>query len=333
MRLLRTLFIFLCFVPTPAFPSLHEVREIHYQMGTFLELTLWHSEDRAAKRLIREVVGEVHRLEEILSNFDPESDVSRFNNLGGYGKANLHPDLYALLKIALTFSAKTNGYFDVTVGPLVDLWKESLALGLLPSPEVVAERLGAVGYGKLKLYDDGKGEFLAPDMKIDLGGIGKGYAVDRVADFLKRAAVTAALINFGGSSIYALGTPPDKRGWDIGIQGTDGKLRGVILLHDMGLSTSGSMGRFWTVAGNKYGHIINPKNGMPVNESRMATVISPSATAAEALSKPLGILGSGALSMTKEIPQSEAVVIPERGPLFFSSRFRSKTTWRELPAT
>src|SRR5207249_9479318 len=143
----------------------------------------------------------------------------------------------------------------------------------------------SVGYNKLQLYDNRQAE-LPAGMKVDVNGIAKGYAVDRVADLFRAAGVSAALINFGGSSIYALGTPPEKTGWEIGVQGTDGKLRGVIVLSEMALSTSGSMGHFWTHRGKKYGHVIDPIKGLPVTESRMATVITSSATDAEALTKP-----------------------------------------------
>jgi FAD:protein FMN transferase len=332
MRILTGLLILFCLLPAPAYSSLHEVREVHYQMGTFLEITLWQSEDEQAKQLIRQAVGKVHRFEEILSNFDPESAVSRFNQRAGNGKIILPPELYDLLKIALEFSTKTAGYFDVTVGPLVQLWKESLSIGLLPSREALAKTRRLVGHEKLKLDDSGAAELLAPEMKIDLGGIGKGYAVDRVADLLKAAGVISGLINFGGSSIYAIGSPPGQQGWEIGLQGTDGKLRGLTYLRDMALSTSGSMGHSWMVGGKRYGHLINPKTGVPMTQVRMATAITPTATAAEALTKPLVILGRSALSMTKELPQTEAVVIPEHGPMFFSSEFRSKSLWREVPA-
>jgi len=333
MKLLTALLILLCLSPAPVFSSLHEVREVHYQMGTFLELTLWHSEDDTTKQLIREAVGEVHRLEEVFSNFDPESDVSRFNRLAGKGTTNLPPDLYAILKIALQLSAKTGGYFDITVGPLVELWRASLSRGVLPSRDAVARTRALVGQEKLKVTGNGAAELLVPKMKIDLGGIGKGYAVDRVAALLKAAGVLSGLINFGGSSIYAIGAPPGQPGWKIGIQGTNEKLRGMIYLHDMALSTSGSMGHSWVIGGRRYGHLINPKSGMPMIQARMATVITPSATVAEALTKPLVILGSKALPMAKELPQTEALVIPQRGPLLFSHGFRSKSLWQEVPAS
>jgi thiamine biosynthesis lipoprotein len=335
MKTLAGLFLlsWFCIPPNPAFSSLQEVREVHYQMGTFLELTLWHSDTEAAKRLIRDAVQEVHRLEEILSNFDTDSAVSRFNQKAGRGRISLPADLFKLLRMARGYGPVTGGYFDVTVGPLVELWRETLSVGRLPDRETLTDARRKVGFEKLKLYDGGEAELLLSGMKIDLGGIGKGYAVDRVVERFKAVGVGPALINFGGSSIYGVGAPPGEMGWEVGIQRTDGRLRGVIRLHDMALSTSGSMGHSWTVGGKRYGHLIDPKNGMPVTELRMATVIAPSATAAEALTKPLVIIGGAALPMAEWRPQTEAVVISEQGPVIFSNGFRSKTAWREVPAS
>jgi FAD:protein FMN transferase len=335
MKTLARFFIvaWFCVWPDPAFSTLHEVREVHYQMGTFLELTLWHSEPEVAKRIIREAAKEVHRLDEILSNFDPDSPLSRFNQQAGKGKTSLPPELHEILAIARQFSIMTSGDFDVTVGPLMELWRDSSSLGRLPDRDTLSKMLGRVGYEKLKLYDHRQAELLQPGMKIDLGGIGKGYAVDLVANRVKAAGVNAALINFGGSSIYALGTPPGEQAWEIGLQGTHGRLRGVVYLRDMALSTSGSMGKFWTVGGKRYGHLIDPKSGMPVTEPRMATIVAASATSAEALTKPLALRGKNALQIVAQIPQTEAVVISENGPLFFSGGFRSKTRWQEIPSS
>jgi thiamine biosynthesis lipoprotein len=326
------LLFWFCIPPDPAFSSLQEVREVHYQMGTFLELTLWHSDTEAAKRLIRDAVQEVHRLEEILSNFDADSAVSRFNQKAGLGRIRLPADLFKLLRAARGHSASTGGYFDVTVGPLVELWRETLSRSQLPDQEMLAQARHRVGFEKLKIYDGGEAELLLAGMKIDLGGIGKGYAVDRIAEQFKAVGVGPALINFGGSSIYGVGSPPGEMGWEVGIQGTDGRLRGVIRLRDMALSTSGSMGHFWTVNGKRYGHLIDPKNGMPITDLRMATVVAPTATAAEALTKPLVIIGGKALPMAERLPQTEAVVTSEQDPVIFSNGFRPKTAWREVPA-
>jgi thiamine biosynthesis lipoprotein len=323
--------ILLCLVPTASWPALQQTREVHYQMGTFLEITLWHSNPELAKRIIRDAVQEVHRLDQILSNFDPDTSVSRFNKQAGRGRVKLAADLYNLLRIARGFSAQTNGYFDVTVGPLMELWRENLSQGRLPGRDAVARARHKVGFEKLKIYESGDAELILPGMKVDLGGIGKGYAVDRIAARFKAAGISSALINFGGSSIYGMGIPPREMGWKIGIQSVAGRLRGIVYLRDMALSTSGSMGHSWTVGGKHYGHLINPRNGMPITESRMATVIAPSATVAEALAKPLAILGGEALPMVERLSHTEAVVFSEHGPLRLSNDFRSKALWLEDP--
>ena len=320
-------------LPTPAFSTLQEVREVHYQMGTFLELTLWHAEPGVAKRMIRDAAKEVHRLEEILSDFDPDSSLSRLNQQAGKGKTKVPPELYELLKVARWFSAKTFGDFDVTIGSLMELWRETSSRGRLPDRDALARVLDRIGYEKLKIYSGQEAELLLPGMKIDLGGIGKGYAVDRVVERLKATGVNAALINFGGSSIYAMGSPPGENSWEVGLHGTDGRLRGLIHLRNMALSTSGSMGKFWTIGGKRYGHLIDPKSGMPVSDVRMATVITSSATAAEVLTKPLVLRGKDALRTVVQFPGTEAVVISEHGSLFFSGGFRSKTHWQEIPSS
>src|ERR1051325_4562185 len=186
----------------------HEIREVHYQMGTYLAFTVWDADEARARDLIRQSVAEVHRLETVLAKYDPENDLSRFNDKAGRGKTKLAPDLYDILKIAVEFGAVTNGTFDVTVGPLVELWRASLSRGFLPAEQQLLSARKNVGYRKPKLFPDRDAE-LAPEMKIDLGGIGKGYAVDRIANLLKGGGVDAALIDFGGSSIYGFGAPAD----------------------------------------------------------------------------------------------------------------------------
>jgi thiamine biosynthesis lipoprotein len=308
-----------------------EVREVHYQMGTFLEMTLWHPEVETAKRLVRDAVAEVHRLEEILSNYDPDSALSRLNRHAGAGPMQVPAELFEVLARACEFSARTSGIFDITIGSLMELWRKAEEEKLLPKQMQLSEALAAVGYRHLRLHAD-KAELLHKGTRIDLGGIGKGYAVDRVAQRLRAAGVSAALINFGGSSMIAIGAPPGKAGWEIALQDADGRLRGLIFLRDSALSTSGSMGRFWTIDGKRYGHLINPISGTPITEARMATVVSRSATEAEALTKPLILLGKSALLTMKEFPGAEAIVIPETGAPAFSQHFPSVASWKSLPA-
>jgi thiamine biosynthesis lipoprotein len=202
----------------------------------------------------------------------------------------------------------------------------------MPDASRLAQALALVGYQKLFLSDDGAAELTRPGMKIDLGGIGKGYAVDRIADRLKAGGVATALINFGGSSVAAIGAPPGKHGWEIGIQGPAGDIRGVIYLRDLALSTSGSMGRLFTVGKTRYGHLINPKDGMPVVEPRMATVLTGSATTAEALTKPLVLLGGKGMPLIKAFPQTEGLIISQSGAPSFTQGFRSASAWQDIQA-
>ncbi|MFQ5852790.1 MAG: FAD:protein FMN transferase [Candidatus Binatia bacterium] len=303
--------------------ELYEVREIHYQMGTLLDITLYHSDPKEGKKILRRSVQEVHRLEGILSNYDPQSSLSFLNRHAGLGKVKVERELFHVLAVSVDFSVKTSGYFDVTVGPLVSLWRQAGEKRRMPSPDALAQAVGLVGYRKLRLYDNGEAELVHEEMSIDLGGIGKGYAVDRVVEILKQAGVTRALINFGGSSIYALGGPIGDESWKIGVKGTNGKLVGMVHLRNQALSTSGSMGRYWEIDGRRYGHLIDPKSGWPVTKPRMATVVAETATEGEALTKPLVLLGAADefRFIKKHFPRVEALVIAENEELAFSGGF------------
>jgi FAD:protein FMN transferase len=328
----RTLLLLLLIALAPATSpaALREAREIHYQMGTYLEVTVWHDEPETAKRLIRDAVREVHRLDEILSNYDPNSALSHLNQHGGAGVMRVPAELFELLTSAREFSEKTAGSFDVTVGPLMELWQQAAADNRLPSGKRLAQTLAAVGYRNLVLRRPDEVELARAGMSVDLGGIGKGYAVDRVTEIFRSAGVSAALINFGGSSMSAIGAPPGKHDWKIVVQDTDNRLRGSIHLRDAALSTSSSMGRWWTIGGKKYGHLIHPMSGAPITEARTAVVISRSATQAEALTKPLVLLGKSSLPTIEKFPRVQAIVLPASGAPAFSRQFSSGSSWKEI---
>jgi FAD:protein FMN transferase len=317
-------------LPATTTATMHEAREVHYQMGTYLEVTVWHDEPETAKRLIRDAVREVHRLDEILSNYDPDSALSHLNQRAGAGAMRVPAELFELLTSAREFSEKTGGSFDVTVGPLMELWQQAAADNRLPSGKRLAQTLAAVGYRNLVLRRPDEVELARAGMSVDLGGIGKGYAVDRVTEIFRTAGVSAALINFGGSSMSAIGAPPGKHDWEIAVQDTDDRLRGAIHLRDAALSTSSSMGRWWRIEGKKYGHLIHPMSGIPITEGRTAMVITRSATRAEALTKPLVLLGKSALPIVEKFSHTEAIVLPASGAPAFSRQFRTQSSWRDI---
>jgi thiamine biosynthesis lipoprotein len=325
------LLLFVALTPAKTLATLREVREVHFQMGTFLEVILWHHEPQTAKRLIRDAVQEARRLDAILSNYDPDSALSRLNRHAGAGSMRVPVELFELLSSSRELGAKTGGMFDVTVGPLMELWQNAAAKNQVPSASQLNQARSLVDYRNLSLSRPDEAALIQSGMNIDLGGIGKGYAVDRMTKMLKASGVGAALINFGGSSMSAIGAPPGKTGWEIAVQDTDGRLRGAIHLRDLALSTSASMGRGWIIDGKKYGHLIHPPSGIPVTEARMATVISPSATLAEALTKPLVLIGASAMRIVEKFADCEAVVIPQSGAPSFSRHFRGRSSWEEIP--
>ena len=333
MKTLKVFLLLLLVALTPAktLAALREVREVHFQMGTCLEVTLWHQEPQTATRLIRDAVQEAHRLDAILSNYDPDSALSRLNRHAGAGSMRVPLELFELLSNSRELAEKTGGMFDVTVGPLIELWQKAAAKNQIPSASQMDEARSLVDYRNLSLCRPDQVALTRSGMNIDLGGIGKGYAVERMTKMLKTSGVGAALVNFGGSSMSTIGAPPGKTSWEVALQDTDGRLRGTIHLRDLALSTSGAMGRGWIIDGKKYGHLIHPLSGIPVIKLRMATVIAPSATLAEALTKPLVLVGASAMRIVEKFADAEAVVIPERGAPSFSSHFRSRSSWKEIP--
>jgi thiamine biosynthesis lipoprotein len=266
-----------------------------------------------------------------LSNYDPDSALSRLNRHAGVGSMRVPVELFELLASSRELGAKTGGMFDVTVGPLMELWQKAAAKNQVPSASELNQARSLVDYRNLSLYRPDGAALVRSGMNIDLGGIGKGYAVDRMTKMLKASGVGAALINFGGSSMSAIGAPPGKTSWEIAVQDTDGRLRGAMHLRDLALSTSASMGHWWPIDGRNYGHLIHPLTGLPITEARMATVITPSATLAEALTKPLVLVGISAMRIVEKFSHTEAVVIPESGAPAFSRQFRSRSSWKEIP--
>jgi thiamine biosynthesis lipoprotein len=167
-----------------------------------------------------------------------------------------------------------------------------------------------IGSDKIHLLPGNRVALARPGMALDLGGIGKGYALDHIAHTLKTQGSSNALLDFGQSSIWALGAPPDAPRWRLLIQRPDGQSVGVISLRDQALSISASFGQQFVIRGQQYGHIIDPRNGMPLRRDLLACVIAPNATQAEALSKALLILGEiKGIALLESLPGVEGFLV------------------------
>jgi len=261
-------------------------RNTQLMMGTFIEVV---SPDKRADII---VFGEIKRVEKLLSKYDPESEISRLNS----GKElKLSPETYFILKKSFEFWQLTGGAFDVTVGPLVDIWGFTDKKPRIPETAQIKSALSRVGMDKIVFNDsDNMVKFSVPGMEIDLGGIAKGYALDCAVKKLKENGVKICLINAGGQ-VAAIGKKYG-RPWRIGIKhprsGVSKGPAGLVLLSDGSISTSGDYEQYFIQAKHRYSHIIDPKTGMP-SQSRITavTVKAPDGLTADALSTAVYVLG------------------------------------------
>jgi thiamine biosynthesis lipoprotein len=261
-----------------------EVREAHYVMGTFLEITVHAPSIAIGRSWLRRGVSEARRLDRELTSYDAESALSRLNHHAGNGVRRVPPDLFRVVTTSKRLSRATNGAFDVSVGPLVQLWKTAARDDRWPTSHELAASRSKVGYEKIRLRPP-DGIELSDGMSLELGGIGKGYAADRVAEMMRSLGAEAFLVSFGESSMVAVGTPPAKSGWPVWVR-RGREMEGPLFLRG-GLSTSRSFGRSKRIAGRRVGHILDPRLGAPLCVDRQATVMAPTATEAEAWSKAL----------------------------------------------
>lgn len=298
------------------------LREIHYVMGTLLEITLYHEPREAGRRVLARCFQEVRRLEDIFSAYDDDSDLSRLNRHAGMGPVEINQELRSVLEISLRLGSETEGVMDITVGPLNDLWKAAEEEGTTPSPPSVADAMDRTGISKVQLLPDGRVELGQSGMRLELGGIGKGYAVDLLTAILVQEGVTSAFINFGRSSLATVGSPPERDGWPVLLGSDDDMPVGLVHLKDQHLSISSSFGRSFEIEGTRLGHLIDPRNGFPVCDRILGVAAARTATEAEALTKALVILGpTRGFVVVKRFSKAEGLLTYSNGPHLSTSGF------------
>jgi len=257
----------------------------HEAMATTYELLIVHEDERYAAQAAVAAFDEVDRLEDELSRFRENSDVTRINNLSANESLQLGLDTFECLKIAQRIYQETNGAFDITVGTLLKCWRNDDGSPRKPSPKEVNLARMHTGTNLLQLNEAEHTITLsAGDVQIDLGGIGKGYAVDRVAELLRDWGIDIALISGGYSSVLALDAPPGKKGWPLTMTNPvgDKEILARPFLQNAALSGSGVQ---------KGGHIIDPRTTEPVEGRRAAWSSASDATTADALSTAFMIMG------------------------------------------
>jgi thiamine biosynthesis lipoprotein len=285
-------------------------------MACTYTIVLYGKDPKQLPLITNAAFDEVDRIDALMSNYKPESPVSLINREAGKGPVRVEPELYRFLKHCKEYSRESDGAFDVTVGPLMKTWGFFRDEGRVPWPFEIWSVLRHVGYQYLKLNDAQRTiQFEREGMEIDLGGIAKGYAVDRILEILKEQKIEHALISAGGSTLYGLGTPPDRPGWEVKLRDPlfphDPKKNATtVLLKDRCLSVSGSYEKFFVVGGVTYSHIMNPKTGRPVENMLSVAVLTRYGTDGDALDNSFYVLGP---------EKSKALIVkyPETEVFFF----------------
>jgi len=266
----------------------------HESMGTIFTVAVYGRDRTFLAEVVEQVFEEVDRLDEQMSNYKPESELSAINREAAGHPVILEPGLFHLLEICVQRSEQTGGAFDITVGPLMKSWGFFRGRGRLPTSSEISDVLQRVGYRHLKLDAERRTiRFDESGVEIDLGGIAKGYAVDRAVDILRSNGITSALVSSGTSSIYALGSPPGAQGWKITLRDPYDEHRpaDVIHLQNYSLSTSGNYERFFEIDGKSYCHIMNPHTGWPVQGVLSAAVLAATGTDTDGRSAGCFVMG------------------------------------------
>jgi thiamine biosynthesis lipoprotein len=258
-------------------------------MGTPVRLVFYASSPEQAEAGRKAGFAVMKDVDDRMSDYKPDSELSRLSAAAGKGPQPVSQELFDVLACSLHTAQVSDGTFDITIGPLVRLWRRSRKEGKLPSPEEIAAAKALVDYHKLKLDPRARtAELLQPGMILDVGGIAKGYACDRGIAALKAVGITRALVDTGGGMALS-DPPPGKDGWRIGMLGDSSR---ILLLSNCGVSTSGDTEQFVDIGGVRYSHIIDPATGLGMTNRAMATVIAKDGLTSDALDTPICILGA-----------------------------------------
>ena len=273
--------------------SVHEEGSID-AMGSVISVVAYGDATDRVHAAVTQALDEASRLDAMLSNYKPNSEWSEMNRGAASGPVHLSEELFALLQTCLNFSRESEGAFDISVGPLMKVWGFYKGTGHMADHDELLSAMQSVGYKNVLLDARTRTvRFAKQGVELDPGGIGKGYAVDRMLEVLRRNGIRSGFISAGGSSIYALGAPPGEEGWPVKLDDPRhlSTPAAKICLRDESLSTSGSYEKVFVADGRRWSHIMDPRTGLPARGMLSVSVIAPKTIDSEAWAKPYFILG------------------------------------------
>lgn len=277
-----------------AHPPLAHYTGTRFSMGCAYAIEAYGLDAEKLKGAVEAAFDEVDRIDRLMSNYKRDSALSIINREAAGHPVIVEPELFDFITVAMRYGHESDGAFDITVGPLMKAWGFFRGEGRVPAAAELEAARRHVGLQHVMLNPAARTiAFDDPGVELDLGGIAKGYAVDRAGAVLKRRGVASALISAGGSTIYGLGAPPDRDAWDVTVRDPlhAGRVALTVHLRDRALSIAGTSEKAFEVDGVTYSHIMDPRTGRPVQGVLSAAILASTGTGGDALDDALFVLG------------------------------------------
>lgn len=294
-------------------------------MGSRFDISIVASDSLSAERYIDTVISEVTRIEYLISDWKPETQISQVNSNAGVRPVRVDKEVFELTKRAVHFSEITNGAFDISFAAMDRIWKFDGSMTEMPTPEAVKKSVEKVGYKNIVLDNINSTIFLKlPGMKIGFGALGEGYAADKCREMMIARGITAGIVN-GSGDMSTWGKQPNGKDWNIGITNPfhNDQLLAVVPLHEGSVTTSGSYEKFVVFNGKRYSHIINPSTGYPATGLSSVTVFGPSTETANGFSTSLMVLGKDkGLALLQKYPDYSCIMITDDGKVITSKNLK-----------
>ncbi|MFG0335949.1 MAG: FAD:protein FMN transferase [Maioricimonas sp. JB049] len=316
--------------------TLQRFEFLQIRMGIPVSLTVYGADEQAANKAARAAYARIREIDRIMSDYDPDSELMQLCRMSRAGHpVRVSDELFYILSESVKHSRNTDGAFDVSIGPVVRLWRQTRRKRELPDPESLARARASVGFEAICLNREQQTvELRKSGMRLDLGGIAKGYAADEARRVLAEHGLNRVLIDAGGD-IVAGDPPPDRPAWIIAIQplrSRDGESVQTLQLAEGAVATSGDAYQYVEIEGVRYSHIVDPATGLGLTQSSSVTVIAPDGTTADSLASALSVLGpEDGLKLIEQTKGVEALIVvagPD-GPVAHASsgfdRYRSRT--------
>lgn len=294
-------------------------------MGTMIEITLLSEDEEASRKAALRAFHEIKRIEHLMSPWIEASDISRLNRSAGMEWVKVTSETFEVIQKSQKISVLSEGGFDITIAPLAQLWRKARERGVPPTPEEVKKVLGLVNFRNLLTQSNEKVFLKKKGMAIDLGGIAKGYAVDRAFEILTSLEYKNLIVNAGGD--LRVGGLKENQPWSIGIRhprrSEDTMAR--LSVSDTAIATSGDYEKSFTHQGKRYHHILNPKTGFPAAGCQSVTIVCGKAMGADALATAVFVIGpEKGLALCQNLGDVEACIVDSEGKVILSPRLKER---------